>query len=85
MEIAGSVNESEITNLSLGGAFVTTADRLEMGTRLRITFRIPTLEEPLSTGAQVRWTTDEGAGVQFDGLRARDVWSLNKYFESLQQ
>jgi len=83
VEIDGASIETEISNLSLGGAFIATTSRLTIGTRLQITFRVPTLEEPLSTGAQVRWTGDEFAGVQFDGLRAKDVWSLNKYFESL--
>ena len=31
----------------------------------------------------MRWSDDEPSGIQFDGLRARDVWALNKYFEQL--
>jgi hypothetical protein len=75
--------ESELTNLSLGGAFVTVPRRLAMETRVRVTFRIPTLETDLVIDAAVRWGGSDGMGIQFDGLRAREVWSLNKFFESL--
>jgi hypothetical protein len=58
--------------------------RLPMGERVTVTFAVPTMEEPINTGAVVRWSTDDSVGVQFDGLRAKDVWALNKYFEQLQ-
>ena len=32
---------------------------------------------------QYRWSNIDGVGVQFDGLRARDVWALNEYFKQL--
>ena len=37
----------------------------------------------IETGATVRWSTDDSVGVQFDGLRAKDVWALGKYLEQL--
>ena len=41
----------------------------------------------LRSDGQVRWLEMEdghvcGIGIRFGGLRARDVWALNKYFES---
>jgi hypothetical protein len=71
-----------LVNLSIGGALVR-RPRLPLGARVEISFRVPTLEDPISTGAVVRWSTDEDVGIQFDGLRPRDVWALSKYFESL--
>ena len=80
---AGAVAEPcKIKNLSLGGALIE-GRKLPMGERVHVTFRLPTLEDPISTAAVVRWTTAGTIGVQFDGLRARDVWALGKYFESL--
>lgn len=70
-------------NLSLGGALVALGKRLSMGSRLQIAFTIPTTPEPIEVGAVVRWSDDKATGLQFDGLRARDVWALNKYFEQL--
>ena len=80
---AGATAEPcKIKNLSLGGALIESV-KLPMGERVHLTFRLPTLEDPVVTAAVVRWASAGGIGVQFDGLRARDVWALGKYFESL--
>ena len=70
-------------NLSLGGALLSAGTKLPMGTRVNISFNVPTMEEAIEIGATVRWSDDAATGIQFDGLRARDVWALNKYFEQL--
>ena len=70
-------------NLSLGGALVNAGHKFAMGQRLQISFTVPTLEHPIEVGATVRWSDAKATGLQFDGLRARDVWGLNKFFESL--
>lgn len=79
---AGPAETCAIKNLSLGGALLDVR-KLAMGERVVLTFRIPTLEDPIKSAAVVRWTSDGSIGVQFDGLRARDVWALGKYFETL--
>lgn len=75
--------ELEIVNLSLGGAFVEHDERLPIGTRVELTFCIPNREQPIEIGAQVRWVAESGVGVQFDGLRAGEVWSLNQFLKSV--
>lgn len=81
--IAGETRPATLTNISLGGAYLGIGDPLKMGTRVDLSFRIPTLEERIHIGASVRWSDESGAGLQLDGLRAREVWSLNRYFDSL--
>ncbi len=77
------VRSTRIVNLSIGGALITHA-RAPMGQRLHITFRVPTLaEEAIAIGGIVRWSTDQEIGLQFDGLRPKEVWALSKYFEQL--
>ena len=70
-------------NLSLGGALVSWSPRLPMGQRCTIRFTVPTMADAIEVGATVRWSDDKATGVQFDGLRARDVWALNQYFQQL--
>jgi len=82
IKITSDVDTCRIKNLSMGGALVATR-KLPMGQRLTIWFRIPTHENEIETAGTVRWSTDDGVGVQFDGLRARETWALGKYFESL--
>ena len=73
-----------IMNLSLGGALISAGSpRFPMGSRVTISFAVPTLEEAIEVGGTVRWSDDKATGLQFDGLRAREVWALNKYFEQL--
>ena len=78
----GSTNQLRMQNLSLGGALIE-MKRIPMGERVNVTFALPTSEEPIETAATVRWATESAVGVQFDGLRAKDVWALNKFFEQL--
>lgn len=72
-----------IVNLSLGGALIAQTKRHPMGLRCHIAFRVPTMEELIEVGAVVRWSDETSVGIQFDGLRARDVWALNEYFKAL--
>lgn len=72
-----------IMNLSLGGALISATKRNPMGQRSHISFKIPTMEDAIDVGATVRWADDKSVGIQFDGLRARDVWALNEYFKQL--
>ncbi len=83
IEVDGQSHDSVTQNLSLGGGHFGFDGRLPMGTRVSVTFRIPTQEEAITVGGAVRWAAPAGIGVQFDGLRAKEVWSLNKFFESL--
>jgi hypothetical protein len=73
-----------MVNMSLGGALIAYPERLPLGTGLELTFRVPHLETPIHVKALVRWSDDEATGVQFDGLRAREVWSLNEFFKQFE-
>jgi hypothetical protein len=81
--VDGAQRPCTMSNLSLGGALIALGGRLAMGQRVQIEFNIPTQEAAIEVGATVRWSDDQATGLQFDGLRARDVWALNKFFEQL--
>ena len=80
----GQTYHARTKNISLGGVFIETDARLPYGARVQMKFRLPSQPEPIEVAGQVRWceSGDEmnGIGVRFDGLRARDVWGLNKLF-----
>ena len=79
----GKTIDAKMVNLSLGGALIELPQKLPMGSRLTIKFRVPAAEDPIDIGATVRWSDAKGVGIQFDGLRARDVWALNELFKQL--
>ena len=76
-------NDCMMLNLSLGGSLVTANAKYGMGQRVELEFRVPTMADAIKVGGTVRWSNPDGVGVQFDGLRARDVWALNEYFKQL--
>ncbi len=81
----GSQRQQTTINLSLGGALVHYDERLPLGSRVDAVFRVPTAEKPIEIGATVRWTTETSIGIQFDGLRAHEVWSLGEYFKTFEE
>jgi uncharacterized protein (TIGR02266 family) len=83
----GTVFSAYTRNISLGGVCIDTECALPFGARVSLKFRIPTQTEAVEVDGQVRWLEMEdghvrGIGIRFEGLRARDVWALNKFFES---
>lgn len=83
--VGGETHQTEILNLSLGGALIAHHERVANGERVLVTFNIPTHDKPIEVGGSVRWASETALGIQFDGLRAREVWSLNKFFESMEE
>jgi uncharacterized protein (TIGR02266 family) len=76
-------------NLSLGGMFVETGELLAEQTRVQVRFKVPSQPEPVEVAGEVRWVERSagpdrptGMGIRFHGLRARDVWALNRFFQS---
>jgi Tfp pilus assembly protein PilZ len=83
LTVDGATIDCNVLNLSLGGALVSASKRYTMAQRVSIAFAVPTMEEKIEIGATVRWASSDGVGIQFDGLRARDVWALNEFFKQL--
>jgi uncharacterized protein (TIGR02266 family) len=90
VEIVAAGKQYRVTtrNLSLGGMFVDTDDLLPEQTTIQVRFKVPTQPELVDVAGEVRWVepgTDGkpgGMGIRFQGLRARDVWALNRFFQS---
>lgn len=68
-------------NISLGGMFVVTDEKLEFGSKGRVRMRLPALKEQTEVPIVIRWVTSEGIGLQFGSLRALEVWALNQLFK----
>ena len=82
----GVTFSTHTVNISLGGLYMMSDRALPFGGKLKLRFFIPEQSEAIEVEGVVRWVesqdgTTHGVGVQFGGLRARDVWALNKFFE----
>ncbi len=68
-------------NMSLGGLFMNLNVPIPFGAVVRVSFSLPELDTPVEVDAHVRWVQpDVGIGVQYVGLRAREVWALQQLF-----
>jgi uncharacterized protein (TIGR02266 family) len=85
----GKRQTSHARNISLGGLYLESAAALPIGTTVQLRFQLPTQPEPVEVAGDVRWVVKKGQGqaeqsgigIRFQGLRARDVWALNRYFQ----
>ena len=71
----------EIANMSLGGAAVRAPHSLTLGTQVALCFVLDGLHEVIDTTAIVRWRTGDQIGMQFESLRAREMWALGCYLK----
>lgn len=75
-------------NLSLGGMYLEALEPLPLGAAVQLRFQLPTQPEAVEVVGDVRWVVQKpggrevGVGVRFQGLRARDVWALNRFFQT---
>lgn len=74
----GAEHEAVTQNISLGGMYLVTRAGLKYGAQVKLRFRLPALKEPTECTGTVRWTKEDGIGVQFGSLRALEVWGLNQ-------
>ncbi len=80
--VDGAWHEARTRNVSLGGVYVVTPRRLgAAGGKLILRLHVPGTAAPMEAEAIVRWQDLGGGGLQFSGLRAREVYTLGKYLE----
>ncbi|MEM6961328.1 MAG: PilZ domain-containing protein [Myxococcota bacterium] len=76
--LEGEAIPASTRNIGLGGVNIVTEHILPYGTELKIRLRLPALKDPAEIEVVVRWAHEDGIGVQFGSLRAREVWALNQ-------
>ena len=66
-------------NISPGGTFVIIDEELELGVKLTISLQLPGVNKVSEIPCIVRWSkAGQGIGLQFERLRAIEIWALNK-------
>jgi uncharacterized protein (TIGR02266 family) len=87
--LEGKKKTARTRNISLGGLFAEVPDAAPIGTVVQLRFQLPTQPEPVEVSGDVRWVVRKGPGdpvglgIRFEGLRARDVWALNRFFQTI--
>jgi hypothetical protein len=81
VEWAGRSFDVVVRDLSVGGAYVVTAERPTFGAPVKLIVQLPALvDKGVSTlGGIVRWVRDDGFGIQFGPTGALETYGLAEY------
>ncbi len=87
--VEGQRRDVLIENISVGGLYLKDDHVYTNKQVITISFAIPNMENPIGVDAMVRWIErskdrHEGIGVQFVGLKAKEVWALTRFISTLQ-
>lgn len=77
IERAGAQLNGRTVNVGLGGAFIETAEKLAYGEQVHLWLALPELALLCPLRSVIRWTSDNGFGVQFLEVGARELYALN--------
>ena len=81
----GSAQSARTVNISQGGVFIETAPAPDFDAKVVLRISLPGVPETAAIPCIVRWCKgEEGVGLQFENLRAIEVWAINKLLKGLQ-
>jgi len=81
----GVASPGTTVNISQGGVFVVTAPTPPFGDKVVLRIDLPGVPSRCEIACIVRWSKEgDGVGLQFETLRAIEVWALNKLLKTLQ-
>jgi hypothetical protein len=84
--VAGAAQGARTVNISQGGVFIETPQPPALDAKVVLRIALPGVPETCAIPCIVRWGKgDEGVGLQFENLRAIEVWAINKLLKTLQQ
>ncbi|MBN2342144.1 MAG: PilZ domain-containing protein [Deltaproteobacteria bacterium] len=78
VDIDGAKVSGATVNISQGGALLTLNAPVEFGQKLILEILLPKIKETCRIPSVVRWCSDASIGVQFEVLRAIEVWAINQ-------
>jgi hypothetical protein len=82
--VGGRSQPGRSVNISQGGLFALTDPAPAFGEKIDLLISLPGVREVSRIPCIVRWSKPgDGIGLQFEQLRAIEVWALNKLVGSL--
>lgn len=78
IDLDGAKQTGTTVNVSQGGALIKINSSLLFGQKLVVEIQLPKIKDVCRIPSVVRWRNDESIGVQFETLRAIEVWGINQ-------
>jgi Tfp pilus assembly protein PilZ len=79
--ILGNSFRSYILDISIGGVFIETNERVPVGESIVLNFTLPTLSQPFTLPGKIAWSGPQGFGVKFESLPKPQGNALQKFIE----
>jgi uncharacterized protein (TIGR02266 family) len=79
--IQGSSFRSYILDISIGGVFIETNERVPVGETILLKFTLPSLPQPFTMSGKIAWSGPQGFGVKFDSVPTTQGDAIQKYVE----
>jgi Tfp pilus assembly protein PilZ len=79
--IKGNSFRSYILDISIGGVFIETSERVPVGETILLNFTLPTFSHPVALPGKVAWSGPQGFGVQFEVMPPPEGRAIKSYIE----
>jgi len=80
--IQGSNFRSYILDISIGGVFIETNERVPVGETIVLKFTLPSLSQQFSLPGKIAWSGPQGFGVKFDDIPHQQGNAIKSYVET---
>ena len=80
--IQGSSFRSYILDISIGGVFIETNERVPVGETITLKFTLPSLSQPFTMSGKIAWSGPQGFGVKFDSIPGTQGSAIRSYVET---
>jgi Tfp pilus assembly protein PilZ len=68
-------------DISIGGVFIETSERVTVGESIVLNFTLPSLSQPLTLAGKIAWSGPQGFGVKFEGVPKPQGNAIKDYLE----
>jgi uncharacterized protein (TIGR02266 family) len=80
--VQGSSFRSYILDISIGGVFIETSERVPVGETIILKFTLPNLSQPFTMSGKIAWSGPQGFGVKFESVPKPQGSAIQKYVET---
>ena len=79
--IKGNRFRSYILDISIGGVFIETSDRVPAGETILLNFTLPGFSHPVALPGKIVWSGSQGFGVKFEALPPPEGRAIKDYID----
>jgi len=80
--IKGNSFRSYILDISIGGVFIETGERVPVGETILLNFTLPTFSHPVALPGKIAWSGPQGFGVKFEVVPPPEGRAIKDYIDN---